>query len=324
MEDNYLFEKYRNYFPLGAAVGYDKLESYKELLRNFNSISTENELKFERIHPQREQYEFTKSDKLVQYAIENNMLVRGHTFVWHNQNPDWLFEKSNLKRENLLSDLYHHIGTVMERYKDSVYCWDVVNEIFADDDTVFRKTPWLEYVGEDYVEKAFHFAHEANPRAELYLNEYNCEIGEKLDKVIAFVTSLKKKNVPIDGVGIQGHYSIYFPGMDMIRDMLSRFSRLNIKVQITELDVSLFRFQDERKDIKVPTTEMLDAQTRYYSDLFTIFKEYKDIIGGVTFWGVADDYTWLDDYPVEGRKNWPLLFDENLNPKPAYTEIMKG
>lgn len=323
MAEMLLCEKYRDLFPIGTALEYDKLNAYSDLLDHFNSISAENEFKFERIHPFEDKYDFEKSDAIVNYAISKGKQLRGHTFVWHNQNPDWLFAPENRTREKLLKNLESHIETVMDRYRDSVLCWDVVNEIFDDsDDCVLRKTKWREIIGDDYVEKAFCFAHEANPKAELYINEYNMEVPGKLDKALEFYKHLKKKGIPVNGFGLQGHYGIFFPEMAIIRSMFEKLAKLDIKVQITELDVSVFRFQDERMDVVRPSEEMLQMQAEYYRNVFSLFNEYKDIISGITFWGLADDYTWLDDYPVKGRKNWPLLFDEEHRAKKSFNEIM--
>lgn len=317
----YLHEIYKSYFPIGVALGVDHLEKYSELLKHFNSITPENELKFCEVHPEEFTYHFEGSDKLVQYAKNNNKLVRGHTLVWYTQNPDWLFGGATVSRDILLKRMQDHISVVVDRYKDSIYCWDVVNEIFPDGERNLRNTKWKEIIGDDYVEKAFCYAHEANPKAKLFLNEYNCEEDIKQDMVIDYLQQLVKKNIPIDGLGIQGHYSIYYPDIEKIRKMFYRLAELDLQVQITELDISMFQFYDHSRDRKAPSKEMLDAQAKYYGDLFSIFREYKDIITGITFWGVADDFTWLDDFPVNGRKNWPLLFDEKLQPKKALYAI---
>ncbi len=317
----YLYQIYKEFFPIGVAVGLEHLEKYWDLLKHFNSITPENELKFCEVHPEESTYHFEKSDKLVQYAKENNKLVRGHTLVWHTQNPDWLFEGKMVSRDMLLKRMEDHISVTVDRYKDSIYCWDVVNEIFPDGEGKLRDTRWKEIIGEDYVEKAFCYAHETNPKAKLFLNEYNCEEDIKLDLIIDYICQLKKKKIPIDGVGVQGHYSIVYPDLEKVRKMFYRLAKLDLQIQITELDISMFAFEDHSCDKKAPSREMIDAQARYYSKLFSIFREYKDVITGVTLWGAADDFTWLDDFPVIGRKNWPLLFDEKLQPKKAFYAI---
>lgn len=323
MRPKLLYEAYENDFLIGAAVSRKNLKNYHTLLKNFNSITPENELKFENIHPARDNFNFDDFDKMVSYAKENEKVVRGHTLIWHNQIPKWLVEEKNLDRQNLLKDMEMHISTIMDRYRNSVYCWDVVNEAITDEnDGIFRDTFWKRYIGNDFIDRAFFFAHEAVPKAQLYLNEYNLEIENKADKLIEVIKNLKKNHVPIHGVGIQGHYSIYFPKIKMIQNMFEVFSKLDLMLQITELDVSMFRFEDRRKDLKTPTNEMIENQKRYYNKLFKLFREYKDLISGITFWGVADDYTWLDDYPVQGRKNWPLLFDIRHQPKAIFNELI--
>lgn len=321
-EDLHLSEKYREYFPVGVAVRLDNVNRYREILKHYNSITMEDELKFCNVHPQEDVYSFEASKEILKFAMANNMSVRGHTLIWHEQVPDWVFSSEKLSRDVLLKRMEEHISIVVDQFKNSIFIWDVVNEPFDDGAQLLRNTKWYEIIGEDYIERAFFYAHEANPKAKLFLNEYNCEIPEKRDKLFSYVEGLKRKGVPIHGIGVQGHYSIFFPSVEMVRDMLLKYAKLDLQIQITELDISVFQFQDERTDLKRPSKEMLDKQARMYSDLFSVFREFKDIITGVTFWGVADDHTWKDDFPVKGRKDWPLLFDENLRPKEAFNAIM--
>ncbi|MBO4616087.1 MAG: endo-1,4-beta-xylanase [Lachnospiraceae bacterium] len=313
-----LWERYKPYFRIGAAVDEDKMERYYDLLQHFNSITPENQLKPVIVHPNKDEYRFEKCDRLVDYAKENGKVVRGHTLVWHNQTPQWMFARG----EDTVKNLQEHIQTIMDQYKDTIHDWDVVNEIFSDEeDELLRKTEWLKYVGEKYVDLALNWAHEANPRAELFINDYNIEIGKKADKAIDYIVSLKKRGIPITGFGLQSHYRIYYPTIDIIRGFFSRISKLNIKIRITELDVSMFSYEDH-SHMAGPSLKLLDLQKKYYESLFTVYREYKDLIDSVTFWGIADDYTWLDDFPVENRKDWPLLFDEKHMRKPAFYGIL--
>lgn len=318
-------KKYENCFKIGASFGIESIEKYSKILKeHFNSVTPENELKFCKVHPTLSEFRFGGSDKIVKFAQDNNMAVRGHTLVWHAQTPSWLFEDASgrlASRELLLKRMENHIGTIMDRYRNEIDVWDVVNEPIDDGDCFLRNTKWKECIGEDYIERAFQIAHEVNPKALLFLNEFNVEMDAKGEKTFELIKRLKKKGIPIDGVGIQGHYSINFPPIENIRNALERFSKLGILVHITELDVSMFSYDDHRTDLHRPLDEMKQKQIEVYREIFRALKDYKDIIQNVTLWGVADDYSWLDDFPVEGRKDWPLLFDEELKPKEALIEV---
>lgn len=324
-----VYKKYEDYFPIGTCVSPQTLITHKDLLiSQYNSLTSENHMKFESIHPEMDRYDFTVADQLVEFAQEHNKLVRGHTLVWHGQNPAWLFKDKNgnqVDRDTLLKRMKEHIETVMHRYKDSVYCWDVVNEAVEDSGThiLRKKSPWLEIVGPDFLEKAFEYAHEADPDALLFYNDYNESEPAKRDKIYELVKGLKDKNVPIHGVGLQAHWNIYGPSIDVIRQAIEKYAELGLELHVTELDVSVFEFSDRRADLTEPTQEMLDKQAELYDNIFSLFREYAEIVTNVTFWGAADDATWLDNFPVRGRKNWPLLFDVKHNPKPAFDRIVK-
>lgn len=318
---------YRDYFPIGAAVNKKLIKSHEGLLKkHFNSITAENDMKFIEIHPKENEFTFEKADLLLQFAKENNKKMRGHTLVWHNQTPDWVFSNedgSTISKEDLLLRMKEHISKVVGHYRDDIYCWDVVNEAIDDKTSEFlRKTKWLEIIGEEYIEKAFLFAHEADPNAMLFYNDYNETNPEKRDKIIKLVKSLKAKDIPIHGIGLQGHWNIVTPTIDEIRESIERYAELGLKLQITEMDISVFEFDDHRADLSAPLEEMLEKQQKLYYDAFSLFREYKDVITGVTLWGVADDYTWLDNFPVIGRKNWPLLFDTHHNPKGSFWKVI--
>lgn len=310
-------------FAIGISMDYDKVDRYNNIVqKHFNSISPENEMKFEVIHPEQYVFCWGNMDKLVKYAKESGCVVRGHPLFWHNQIPEWVNEFAG-NDAGLKKIMDEHALTIVDRYKDTVISWDVVNEIFSDESEIYRKTIWYEALGESFVERAFCLAREAAPNGLLLLNEYNGHIAEKRKKIVDRVMYFRKKGIPIDGIGIQGHYNITYPSIDMVREEIEEYVRLDLSIQITELDVSLFDFFDRRIDLKKPTTDMINSQQRFYEELFKLYEEYRDHISGVTFWGVADDYTWLDNYPVENRKDWPLLFDENLQPKQALMKILR-
>lgn len=322
-----LFLEYADYFPMGAAVNPGVIESHKELLvKHFNSITAENEMKFAEIHPREGEYTFEKADALVEFARTNHMKVRGHTLVWHNQTPDWVFSDASgnkVSEDVLLVRMKEHIQSVVGRYRGKVYAWDVVNEVIEDSEASFlRKSKWLECLGEDFIEKAFIFAHEADPKAILFYNDYDECSPAKSQKIYQLVKNLKDKGVPIHGIGLQAHWNIYSPSPDEIKRAIEKYASLGLQLQITELDVSLFAFTDHRTDMKSPEPELMEKQVKYYENIFRIFREYKEIITGVTFWGVADDKTWLDKFPVKNRKNWPLLFDVQHQPKEAFWKVV--
>lgn len=322
-----LCEAYKDYFPIGIALNLNQMKVHKELIKkHFNSITPENALKFTECHPEESLYTFEAADEMVRFAQENHMMIRGHTLVWHVQTPDWVFnarDGSRASRELVQKRMEEHIKTVVGKYKGEISYWDVVNEGIDDNDAFLRQTDWMTLVGSDYIDQAFCYAHEADPGALLFYNEYNDVISNKRMKIYDLVKGMKDRGIPIHGIGLQGHFSIYFPSIDDIRRSIETFAQLGVKIQLTEMDISLFQFQDHRTDIKKPTAEMLLKQAELYENVFEVLRTYRDIVNGVTFWGVADDYTWLDDFPVEGRKDWPLIFDENSEPKPAYYAITK-
>jgi len=324
-----LKELYKDAFHIGAAVNPGTIERQRSLLAyHFNSLTAENEMKFSSVHPKEELYTFEDADIIAAFAREHGMALRGHTLVWHNQTPEWLFENKTgglVDRAVLLERLRAHIQTVVGRYKDVIYGWDVVNEVISDDandeNAFLRPSKWLDIAGEDFIAKAFEFAHEADPQALLFYNDYNESNPHKRERIYRLVRSLLDQGVPIHGVGLQAHWNLYDPSLDDMRAAIERYAQLGLQLQLTELDVSVFRFEDRRTDLVHPTEEMLELQAERYESIFRLLYEYKEHISAVTFWGAADDYTWLDDFPVRGRKNWPFLFDESHRPKEAYQRV---
>jgi endo-1,4-beta-xylanase len=323
-----LSKVYQEFFNIGAAVNLRTIESQQDLLAtHFNSITAENDMKFIEIQPEHGQFTFEKADKLAAFAKEKGMKMRGHTLVWHNQTPDWVFEDANgeqVDRETLLKRMKDHIHTVMKRYKGTIFCWDVVNEAVTDEGPeLYRPTKWLEIIGEDYIDKAFEFAYEADPDALLFYNDYNESNPHKREKIYKLVKSLVDKGVPIHGVGLQAHWNLVNPSLEDIRTAIERYASLGLKLHLTELDVSVFNHEDKRTDLTEPTPEMLELQAERYHQVFQLLREYRDSITSITFWGAADDYSWLSDFPVKGRKNWPFLFDENHQPKGSFWKVVQ-
>ncbi|MEJ6950140.1 endo-1,4-beta-xylanase [Natronospora cellulosivora (SeqCode)] len=322
-----LQDVYKDYFKIGAAVNDKLIVSSKELIKkHFNSITAENEMKPISINPSKDKYTYEKADKLIDFAKENNKAVRGHTLVWHNQTSEDIFHDENgakVSAEILTERLRQYISIVFNRYNDSVYCWDVVNEAVEDKgEQQLRKSNWLEILGENFLDIPFNLARELDPNVKLFYNDYNAVVPEKRDKIYELLKGMQDRGVALDGLGIQGHWNLYDFEIDDIKAAIEKYAELDIDIHITELDISLFSFEDKSNDLKEPTDELLAKQADYYQDIFAIFREYKDIISNVTLWGVADDYTWLDYFPVKDRKNWPLLFDENHQPKDAFWKII--
>ncbi|ETT29914.1 endo-1,4-beta-xylanase [Paenibacillus sp. FSL R5-192] len=324
-----LHATYANTFKIGAAVHTRMLQSEADFIaKHFNSITAENQMKFEEIHPEEDRYSFEAADKIVDFAVAQGIGVRGHTLVWHNQTSKWVFEDTSgapASRELLLSRLKQHIDTVVGRYKGQIYAWDVVNEAVEDKTDLFmRDTKWLELVGEDYLMQAFSMAHEADPNALLFYNDYNETDPVKREKIYNLVRSLLDKGAPVHGIGLQGHWNIHGPSIEEIRMAIERYASLDVQLHVTELDMSVFRHEDRRTDLTAPTSEMAELQERRYEEIFNLFREYKSSITSVTFWGVADNYTWLDHFPVRGRKNWPFVFDQQLQPKESFWRIINS
>ena len=328
-----LKEAYKDYFPIGVAVSPMALKSDEAglILQQFNSLTPENAMKMGPIHPKEDTYNWAGADSIAAFAQRHGLKLRGHALVWHTQTPSWLFVDNNgntVSKDVLLQRMKAHITTVVNRYKGKIYAWDVVNEAISDNpDELLRKSAWLEIIGEDFIAKAFEYARAADPDAKLYYNDYNAIIPEKRDRIYKMLKSLVENDVPIDGVGIEGHWSIFGPSEEELRKALDMYSSLGLEVQITELDVSLYPWEKDQRELKPGesdefTPELEQKQLEAYDMFFKVFRDYKDVLTGVTFWNLSDRYSWLDHYPVEGRKNYPLLFDEEFKPKKAYYEVI--
>ncbi|MDT0685330.1 endo-1,4-beta-xylanase [Autumnicola psychrophila] len=327
-----LKDYYSEYFPVGVAVAPNSFEgkSKELILQHYNSMTPENVMKMGEIHPEQNRYYWEAADKIANFAREHDMKMRGHALVWHQQTGDWIFKAEDggqVSKEELLQRMKNHIDTVVSRYKGTIYAWDVVNEAISDDpDEFLRKSEWYDIAGEDFIIKAFEYAHEADPEAKLFYNDYNAVIPEKRDRIYKLLKMLVDRDVPIDGVGIQGHWSIIDPSEQELRKAIDMYSSLGLDVQITELDVSIYPWEKERREMREDesdefTPELQQQQVDKYKMFFDVFRDYKGVLTGLTFWNIADAYSWLDYYPVEGRKNYPLLFDEDYEPKEAYYEV---
>lgn len=321
-----LWEVYQDYFSIGAAVNPDVIKNSDDLLKkHFNSITPENHMKFHLIHPQEEVYDFDKADQVVNFALRNKMKVRGHNLVWH-LTADWVFKGPDgepVSREILLERLEKHIKLVVGRYKGMAYCWDVVNEAVEDEDqpALMRDSEWFRITGEDYLKKAFEWAHETDPDALLFYNDYSAEVPAKRDKIYKLLKSLKEQGTPIHAVGIQGHWHLGEVSFDDLRRAIELYASLGLKVQITELDLSFYGQHDRITRYDKPSQAQLEFHAQTYSKLFALFREYRELITGISFWGVADDYAWVNEFPVR-RNNWPFLFDTNHQPKESFWAVV--
>jgi endo-1,4-beta-xylanase len=332
-----LKDYYQAYFPIGVAVsaGTTTGPDTALIIRQFNSVTPENAMKMGPIHPQENRYNWKDADAIVDFATTHGMRIRGHNLCWHEQTPRWLFVDSagdTVSKEVLLKRLKDHISTVVSRYKGRIYAWDVVNEAVADensDDTakILRNSAWYRICGEDFIAKAFEYAHAADPQAELFYNDYNTERPDKRERVYRLLRRLVAAGVPITGVGIQAHWSVFEPTTSDLRATIARFASLGLKVQVTELDISIYPWEKNSRARRPGesddyTPELRQRQAEQYKNVFSVFREYKGVITGVTFWNVTDRHTWLDNYPVPGRKNYPLLFDTAGQPKKAWWGVV--
>jgi endo-1,4-beta-xylanase len=339
-----LKDVFKNDFKVGAALNrrqiFEDDASGAEIVKTqFNSITPENILKWALVHPQPARYDFTASDRFVEFGEKHGMFIVGHTLVWHRQTPDWVFhdEKGNAaSREALLQRMRDHISTVVGRYKGRIKGWDVVNEALNQDGTM-RQSPWMKIIGEDYLEKAFQFAHEADPGAELYYNDYDLELPAKRAGAVKLISKLKAAGVPISGVGLQNHNLMDWPTPADEDATITELSKLGIKIHITELDVDVLpRTTKPGADyaVDVPVTPRLNPYVNRfpdaiqamlamrYAELFRIFLKHRDVVERVTFWGVADGDSWLNNWPMKGRTNYPLLFDRKGEAKPAFKAVI--
>ncbi|WP_186756541.1 endo-1,4-beta-xylanase [Echinicola salinicaeni] len=323
-----LKELFKDYFPIGAAITPQHADPNtlhgKALLEHFSSVTAENVMKPDQLQRNKGEFTWNNADKIVQFAKEHNIKVRGHCLTWHSQTADWMFYDEDgelLPKEIALDQLEEHINTVVSRYKGDVYAWDVVNEALYDwdpDGLIFYRedSPWYQMIGESYIDSAFVYAHRADPDAKLFYNDYNSIFGWKRDKIFELVKRLKENDIPIDGIGMQGHWFVGTSEED-IRTTLDLYKQLGVEIQITELDVSVYLSGDETGS-ETYTEAFSIRQKQAYRMIFQVLLDYSDIISGVTFWGIGDDGTWLDK---PGRKAFPFLLDENLQPKPVYFEV---
>lgn len=308
---------------------------------HFNSITAENVMKSEVIHPMESEYNFDLSDKFVEFGKKNNMKIIGHTLIWHSQLSPWFCVDENgndVSAEVLKKRMKSHIQTIVSRYRGRIQGWDVVNEAIEDDGS-WRKSEFYEILGEDFMRLAFEYAHEADPEAELYYNDYSMANPRKRQGVVNMIKTLQEKGVKIDGVGMQAHLNMHYPSIEEFEKSILAFANLGVKVMITELDLSvlpsprhdvganLAESYEYQKEINPYTNglpeEIQQEQFQRYMDFFNLFIKHKDKIDRVTLWGVSDGHSWKNNWPVRQRVDYPLLFDRSNNPKPIVEMIIR-
>jgi endo-1,4-beta-xylanase len=336
---------FKNYFLIGTAVNASQFNETDSIgaaviRNNFNSITPENILKWEQVHPVNGKYNFTAADNYVKFGIENKMFIIGHTLVWHGQTPKWVFESAPgvpATRDQLIERMRDHIFTVVGRYKGKISGWDVVNEALNEDGTL-RESPWKKIIGDDFIELAFRFAHEADPDAKLFYNDYSIENKPKREGTIKLFKNLKSKGIYITGIGIQEHVKMDWPSPGLLDSTINEFASAGADVMITELDVDVLPSADnsnsadinlnfEKKNGLNPYSEGLpdslqNALAKRYKDLFNVYVKNSSKISRVTLWGATDKDSWLNNWPIRGRTSFPLLFDRKGKPKKAYYSVI--
>jgi len=332
-------------FYIGVAMNSDQIlgkdkKGIEIILNHFNSIVAENCMKSAIIQPKEGLFNFEMSDKFVEFGQKNNMWIIGHTLIWHSQAPKWFFtddKGKDVSRKVMIARMKNHITTLVGRYKGKVNGWDVVNEAFEDDGS-WRKTKFYEIIGEDYIKLAFQFANEADPKAELYYNDYSMAQEGRRNAVVKMVQSLQKEGIKIDGIGMQAHLTMDYPTIEDEEKSIVAFGNVGVKVMITEMDLSTIPFPSQNINADVatsfefkkeydpyanglPDSAALAIHDRYLS-FFKLFLKHKNVISRVTMWGVQDGQSWKNNWPIKGRTDFPLLFDRDYKAKPIVESII--
>ena len=337
--DTSLKNLFKKDFLIGAALNTAQIleqdQAENNLLnKHFNAITPENVMKSALIHPAPGVYDFTVPDKMIALGKKNGHYIVGHTLVWHSQLTP--FAASMKNKDSLLAFLEEHISTVAGRYKDDINSWDVVNEAFEENGE-YRKSVFYNLLGESYIKTAFDLAKKASPKSKLYYNDYNIEQPQKRAGVVAMIKKLQASGTKIDGVGIQGHWSVNNLPLKEIEESIIEYSKLGLEVSFTELDLTVLpnpwdlrgadvssNYENSPKMNPYPDflpDSMQLKLAKAYEDLFKIFLKHNDKIERITFWGLNDKQSWLNGWPIRGRTNYPLLFDRNNKSKLAFTKV---
>ena len=319
-----LKDAYKDYFMIGVAVNQRNVTNAEQqalIKKEFNSITCENDMKPEPTEPQEGQFNWENADRIANFARQNGIKLRGHTLMWHSQIGRWMTAEGTTK-EQFYARMKNHIQAIVSRYKDVVYCWDVVNEAISDDANAtdpYRQSAMYRLCGDEFIEKAFQYAHEADPKALLFYNDYSTVDPHKRDRIYNMVKKMKEKGIPIDGIGMQAHYNIYYPSEARLDSAITLFKTIVKHIHITEFDIRVneemgggLQFSREGANVTDSVKQHLADQ---YARCFRVFRKHKDVIDCVTFWNLGDRDSWL------GARNYPLPWDENYQPKLAYTYI---
>lgn len=340
-----LKDAFKGNFFIGTALNAEQITekdtaSCRVIREHFNAIVAENCMKSGPIQPREGEFDFTLADQFIHFGERNGMHITGHALVWHSQAPRWLFKDSlgnDVTRELLIERMRKHIYTVVGRYKGKVKGWDVVNEAIEDDGS-YRKSKFYQILGEDFIKLAFQFAHEADPDAELYYNDYSMALEGRRNTVVSMVKKLQGAGLRIDAIGMQCHVGLDYPDLTEFEKSIQAFSALGVKVMITEMDLTVLPMPDNKVGADVnarfeyektlnpyaaglPDSVNTIFENRYL-DFFKLFLKHNDVITRVTLWGVNDANSWKNNWPVRGRTDYTLLFDRKNQPKPVVQKII--
>ncbi len=342
---------YKGAFLIGTALNYPALQGRAPMdigiaTTHFSAFTPENSMKPDALQRTEGQFTFADGDRLVEIAAHCGATPIGHVLVWHQQTPAWFFlgpDGQPASRDLALARLRKHISTVVGHFKGRVKQWDVVNEAISDSPgEVLRQTPWLKAIGPEYIAEAFRAAHKADPNAILIYNDYNIELGYKRPKALQLLKSLLDQNVPIHAVGIQSHWRLNTPDFAEVEEAIKQFAALGLKVMITEMDIGVLPTQYQGADIartEIMTPEQQAVMNPYmnglpesvaqqlaerYKQAFSMFLRHKDVIGRVTLWGTQDGDSWLNNFPIRGRTDYPLLFDREGKLKSAFFAVQRA
>jgi endo-1,4-beta-xylanase len=342
-----LAQTYGDDFKVGVAIGrnvYGAPDSAASTLvaAQYNRLTPENEFKWQSVQRQPGVFDFSQAEAFVQYAEAHGMEVHGHTIVWHQQVPDWVFQGDGggqATRQQLLDRLDQHMSALAEHFGSRVQYWDVVNEAINDDGSL-RTTPWRTIIGDDYLEQAFRLAAQHFPAAKLVYNDFNMENPAKREAVVKLVRDFQARGVRIDAIGSQGHFRLQTPTLDAIGASLDAFAATGLEVLVSEMDVDVLPAANQNQGADLSVSAELSARLNPYAEclpasvaeqaaarwgaLFELFRQHADQLHSVTLWGVSDGYSWLNNWPVNGRTNYALLFDRQLQPKQSWQKVIEA
>ncbi len=340
-----LKQVFNSKFKIGVALNKNQIRQRQQkenelIKREFSSLTAENVMKWEEIHPKKDRYNFKTSDLLVSLSLVNNQDLIGHTLVWHNQIPDWVTREGNgslLDKNTLFRNITDHISAVAGRYKGKIRGWDVVNEAILDDGS-YRENDFYNISGEEYIFKSFEIANSIDPEAELYYNDFSMYKTEKCNAAVLLANKIRGRGLRIDGIGLQAHWGLDYPSIDEIERSILTIHEAGYRVHFTELDIDVlpnmweiegadlsdnFKSNDQLNPYKSSLPDSVSSLlSDRYSEIFKLFSKHSDKIDRVTFWGLSDGHSWKNNWPAKGRTNYPLLFDRENNPKQAYMDMI--